>query len=154
MNELMITWKHKWIYIITYYFRNFRIIQWIIKSINQSISLSFNEWIINPSIHPSIHSLLPRLLMDILYKVDPMKILNLRLDSLSQILNMVNVHRDSSIFFSKFFIFIYLRLDSLSQILNMVNVHRNLSSFFSFFFLCRGSQILYIMVNFLLPIFS
>jgi len=32
-----------------------------------------------------------RLLMDILYKMDPIKIMNLRIDSLSQILNMVNV---------------------------------------------------------------
>eukprot|EP00088_Acartia_fossae_P004536 TRINITY_DN11946_c0_g1_i1.p1 TRINITY_DN11946_c0_g1~~TRINITY_DN11946_c0_g1_i1.p1 ORF type:complete len:456 (-),score=104.00 TRINITY_DN11946_c0_g1_i1:59-1426(-) len=32
-----------------------------------------------------------RLLIDILYKMDPMKIMNLRIDSLSQILNMVNV---------------------------------------------------------------
>ena len=29
--------------------------------------------------------------MDILYKMDPIKIMNLRIDSLSQILNMVNV---------------------------------------------------------------
>jgi len=34
-----------------------------------------------------------RLLMDILYKVDPVKIMNLRIDSLSQILNMVNIQR-------------------------------------------------------------
>jgi len=33
-----------------------------------------------------------RLLMDILYSMDPMKIMNLRIDSLSQILNMVNIH--------------------------------------------------------------
>jgi len=33
-----------------------------------------------------------RLLMDILYKMDPMKIMNLRVDSLSQILNVTNVH--------------------------------------------------------------
>merc|ERR1712168_465032 len=32
-----------------------------------------------------------RLLIEILYKMDPMKIMNLRIDSLSQILNMVNV---------------------------------------------------------------
>jgi len=33
-----------------------------------------------------------RLLIDILYKMDPLKIMNLRIDSLSQILNLINVH--------------------------------------------------------------
>ena len=35
--------------------------------------------------------------MDILYKMDPMKIMNLRVDSLSQILNVTNVHRNIAI---------------------------------------------------------
>ena len=34
-----------------------------------------------------------RLLMDIQYKMDPLKIMNLRIDSLSQIVNMANVQR-------------------------------------------------------------
>ena len=40
---------------------------------------------------------LSRLLMDILYKMDPMKIMNLRVDSLSQILNVTNIHRNLAI---------------------------------------------------------